>query len=76
MPARDSAIVDPPTWLSAVPATFAIDARLPASGFFGAGMWPSSTWGTAPGSAIIAHGSNTANTARLAVFANNPWKED
>ena len=72
MPARDSAIVDPPTWLSAVPATFAIDARLPASGFFGAGMWPSSTWGTAPGSAIIAHGSNTANTARLAVFANNP----
>jgi hypothetical protein len=72
MPARDSAIVDPPTWLSAVPATFAIDARLPASGFFGAGMWPTSTWGTAPGSAIIAHGPNIANTSRLAVFANNP----
>ena len=29
-------------------------------------------YGTAPGSAIIAHGTNTANTARLAVFANNP----
>ncbi len=40
MPARDNAIVDPPTWLSAVPASFAIDARLPTSGFFGAGMWP------------------------------------
>jgi hypothetical protein len=72
MPARDSAIVDPPTWLSAVPATFAIDGRLPASGFFGAGMWPTSTWGTAPGSPIIAHGPNATNTSRLAVFANNP----
>ena len=72
MPARDTAIVDPPTWLSAVPAAFAVDARLPATAFFGAGMWPTTTWGTAPGSAIIAHGSNTANTARLAVFANNP----
>ena len=72
MPARDNAIVDPPTWLSAVPATFAIDARLPTSGFFGAGMWPAAQYGTAPGSAIIAHGTNTANTSRLAVFANNP----
>ena len=27
---------------------------------------------TAPGAAVIAHGTNTANTARLVVFANNP----
>jgi Zinc carboxypeptidase len=72
MPARDTAIVDPPTWLSAVPAGWAVDARLPTSGFFAAGLWPTSTWGSAPGSAIIAHGTNTANTSRLVLFANNP----
>jgi hypothetical protein len=72
MPARDFAIVDPPTWLTSIPATMSVDGRLPASGFFVAGMWPSTLWGTAPGSAIIAHGTNTANTARLTVFANNP----
>jgi Zinc carboxypeptidase len=72
MPARDSAIVDPPTWLSAVPAAFAVDARLPGSGFFAAGLWPTANWGTAPGSVVIAHGANTTNTSRLAVFANNP----
>jgi hypothetical protein len=72
MPARDTAIVDPPTWLSAVPASWTTDARLPSSGFFAAGLWPSSTWGSAPGSAIIAHGTNTANTSRLVLFANNP----
>ena len=72
MPARDFAIVDPPTWLTSIPATMTVDARLPASGFFVAGMWPSTLWGSAPGSAIIAHGTNTANTARLTVFANNP----
>jgi hypothetical protein len=70
MPARDTAIVDPPTWLSGVPADWAIDARLPASGFFAAGMWPSTTWGTAGGSPIIAHGENA--TSRMVVFANNP----
>ena len=49
-----------------------VDARLPASAFFVAGLWPSTTWGTAPGSPIIAHGTNTADTSRLTVFANNP----
>jgi len=70
MPARDTAIVDPPTWLSAVPGSWAVDARLPSSGFFAAGLWPAATWGSAPGSAIIAHGSNA--TSRMVVFANNP----
>jgi hypothetical protein len=70
-PARDTLIADPPTWLSAVPASFQVDARLPASGFFAAGLWPSPP-ATVGGAALIAHGPNTANTARLAVFANNP----
>jgi hypothetical protein len=71
-PARDTAIVDPPTWLTAVPATMSVDARLPAAGFFAAGLWPNSAATTAGGAAIIAHGTNTADTARLVVFANNP----
>ena len=72
MPARDTAIVDPPTWLTSVPAGWDVDARLPSSGFFAAGMWPESTWGAAAGAAIIAHGSNTAGNSRLVIFANNP----
>jgi hypothetical protein len=71
-PARDTAIVDPPTWLTAVPSTFTVDARLPAANFFAAGLWPNASASTAPGAAVIAHGTNTANTARLVVFANNP----
>jgi zinc carboxypeptidase len=74
-PARDTAIVDPPTWLTSVPATMSIDGRLPASNFFAAGLWPiagDAQSASAPGAAVIVHGTNTANTARLAVFANNP----
>ena len=52
--------------------TWAVDARLPAADFFAAGLWPAGARGTAPGAAVIAHGPNTADTARLAVFANNP----
>jgi hypothetical protein len=70
MPARDTAIVDPPTWLTAVPAGWQVDARLPATGFFAAGMWPVSTQAGAGGSAIIAHGENA--TSRMVLFANNP----
>jgi hypothetical protein len=72
MPARDTAIVDPPTWINTLPATFSVDAQMPATGFFAAGLWPTTNWGTAPGKPIIAHGTSTANSARLVVFANNP----
>jgi hypothetical protein len=73
-PSRDTAIMDPPTWFTAVPATLQVDARLPQTGFFAAGMWqpdqgPSAT---APGSAVIAHGTNNSESARLTVFAMNP----
>jgi hypothetical protein len=74
-PPRDTAIVDPPTWLTAVPSTWSVDGRLPAADFFAAGLWPiagDAASASAPGAAVIAHGPNTADTARLAVFANNP----
>jgi hypothetical protein len=72
-PSRDTMIVDPPTWFTAVPSAFSVDGRLPATGFFAAGLWLlDAQSASAPGSAVIAHGSNSAGTARLTVFANNP----
>ena len=72
-PSRDTMIVDPPTWLTSTPASFSVDGKLPLTGFFAAGLWLLDTQSaTAPGSALITHGNNTANTARLTVFANNP----
>ena len=50
-----------------------MDARLPTTGFFAAGLWLlDAQSATAPGRAVIAHGPNTAGTARLTVFAMNP----
>ena len=71
-PARDTMIVDPPTWFTAVDG-LTVDARLPLTGFFAAGLWLLDAQSqSAPGSALIAHGTNTAGTARVTVFANNP----
>jgi Zinc carboxypeptidase len=72
-PTRDTLIADPPTWFSTLPTTLAADARLPATGILAAGLWlmdPQSA--SAPGSAVIAHGTNAAGTARVTLFANNP----
>ena len=74
-PARDTAIVDPPTWFTTVPAGFSVDGRLPLTDFFAAGLWdiagdPLSA--TAGGSAVVAHGTSAAGTARITVFAINP----
>ena len=72
-PSRDTAIVDPPTWFTSVPASMSVDARLPLTGFFAAGLWAlDAQSASAPGSAVIAHGVNTAGSARLTVFAMNP----
>jgi Zinc carboxypeptidase len=71
-PQEDTAIMDPPTWFTGLPATMTADGRLPASGFFASGLWSMTLWGTAPGSPVIARGTNTSGTARLAVFAMNP----
>jgi hypothetical protein len=70
-PAQDTAIVDPPTWFTST-GSLTVDARLPMSGFFAAGLWQLALSPTAPGSALIAHGTNTAGTARLTAYAMNP----
>lgn len=72
-PSTDTAIVDPPSWYSAVPGSLSVDARLAETDFFLAGLWfidPASA--TAPGSPFVLHGTNDAGTARLTTFAMNP----
>jgi len=72
-PAQDTAIMDPPTWFTSVPATMTVDGRLPLAGYFLAGLWaPDAQSASAPGSAVIAHGTNISGTARLTIFAMNP----
>jgi hypothetical protein len=72
-PARDTAIMDPPTWFTGVPESMGADGRLPLTDYFAAGLWkPDEQSATAPGSVVIAHGTNAAETARMAVFAMNP----
>ncbi len=72
-PGQDTAIMDPPTWFTGVPPSLTVDARLPFTNFFAAGLWkPDAESATAPGSPVIAHGTNTAGTSRLTVFAMNP----
>jgi hypothetical protein len=72
-PATDTAIMDPPTWFTSIPATMTRDGALPLTGFFLSGLWPfDAASATAPGATVIAHGTNTTGTARLASFAMNP----
>jgi Zinc carboxypeptidase len=73
-PSRDTAIVDPPTWFTAVPSDWSIDANLPIAGFFAAGLWLiDAASASAPGAPMVAHGtSTTAGEPRLAAFAFNP----
>ena len=73
-PSRDTAIVDPPTWFTGVPAGWSIDANLPIAGFFAAGLWLiDAASASAPGAPMVAHGtSTTAGAPRLTAFAFNP----
>jgi hypothetical protein len=72
-PAQDTAIMDPPTWFTAIPATMTVDGRLPLAGYFLAGLWaPDAQSASAPGSAVIAHGTSISGAARLTIFAMNP----
>ena len=72
-PARDTAIMDPPTWLTAVPAALQIDAKLPSAGFFAAGLWLlDAQSASAAGAPLVVHGPNASGSARLTVFAMNP----
>lgn len=74
-PAGDTAIMDPPTWFTSVPATMTVDARFPSeqAAIIGAGFWPADAQSaTAPGAAVIAHGTTADGAARATVFAMNP----
>jgi hypothetical protein len=71
--ATDTAIVDPPTWVPSRPGTMTADGSLPLTGFFLSGLAPFDwTAAGAPGSAVVAHGTNTAGSARVVSFAMNP----
>jgi len=71
-PAQDTAIMDPPTWFTST-GPLSVDARFPNSGFFAAGLWLlDAQSATAPGSAVIVHGTNTSGSARVTVYAMNP----
>jgi Zinc carboxypeptidase len=80
-PAQDTAIMDPPTWLTAVPSSWKVDGRLPGlpwSNILASGLWQMDAQSaSAPNSPVIVHGLNTAGvagagTARMTVFAMNP----
>ena len=74
-PASDTAIMDPPTWFTAVPATMSVDGRFPTdpAEILAAGMWLlDAQSASAPGAAVIAHGTTTSGAARATIFAMNP----
>jgi hypothetical protein len=75
LPSQDTAIMDPPTWFTSVPATMSVDGRFPTDpgAILGSGLWPVEDLSpSAAGSAVIAHGTTTSGTARATVFAMNP----
>ena len=71
-PSHDAMIVDPPTWLTSLAPTMTVDGRFATANFFLSGLFPPAVRGGAQGAAVIAHGTNSSGSARLAVFANNP----
>ena len=75
-PAQDTAIMDPPTWFSAVPATASIDGRLlgDTTSTFASGLWRLPRDASAANAPIIVHGTSTAagSTARITSFSLNP----
>jgi hypothetical protein len=70
-PSRDTALVQDPVWFTDVPQDVTVDGRLPASDYLASGHWPNPD-PSAAGSAIIVHGPNSANTARITLFGIDP----
>jgi hypothetical protein len=70
-PSRDTGLVEDPVWFPDVPQDVTVDGRLPASDFLASGHWPK-PHPSAAGSAIIVHGPNSANTARITLFGIDP----
>jgi hypothetical protein len=72
-PARDRAIVDPPAWFTSVPAGWSVDGQLALGDFFLSGLWKVTEAPTPQaGAPLVAHGTNTAGTARIVSFSMNP----
>jgi hypothetical protein len=75
-PTQDTAIMDPPTWFSAVPATAEVDGRLlgDTTSTFAAGLWRLPRDPSAASAPIIIHGTSTApgSIARITAFSMNP----
>ena len=72
-PSRDTLIMDPITWFTAVPATASVDARL-ASDYFVSGLVPEPRPVGAAGAPVIVHGTSTApgGVAKVTLFAADP----
>ncbi len=74
-PERDTAIMDPPTWFTSIPASMSADGRFPINleDVVGSGFWPFDIQSvSAAGAAVIAHGTTTSRAARVVLFAMNP----
>jgi len=75
-PGQDTAIMDPPTWFTSVPATMSVDGRFPTdpAAIVGSGFWlaTDAQSASAAGAAVIAHGTTVTGAARATVFAMNP----
>jgi hypothetical protein len=72
---RDTAIMDPPTWFTGIPAGWTGDASLPLAlveDYFLSGLFPPQATSGAAGSTVIAHGMNAGATSRMTTFAMNP----
>ena len=72
-PAQDTAIMDPPTWFTAIPATMSVDGRLPLAGFFlGRPLGPRRAVGVGAGVGRDRARHVDSRDARLAVFGDEP----
>jgi hypothetical protein len=74
-PGKDTAIMDPPTWFTGVPGTMSVDGRFPSdpAAIVASGFWlMDAQSASAAGAPVIAHGTTTAGTSRVTVFAMNP----
>jgi len=76
-PAQDTAIMDPITWFTSVPATATLDGRLLASttDTFASGLWRLPRDSSAGNAPIIIHGDSTdgvGEVARITAFSMNP----
>jgi hypothetical protein len=70
-PTQDTGLVETPVWYTDVPTELTVDGRLPAVGFLASGHWPNPN-PSAGGSAVILHGPNSTDTARVALFGIDP----